>query len=255
MANVCLLKGFYPARYFIFAFTCLLLPAVLILPGNMGITPDFFDNAELATLIGGTADALLLSLALAHKIRMLSDEKERYIETLDVAWKNARIDELTATANRFAFDEFMRQEQPIGPSANAECYLVLITIEGLSLVNKRLGLGEGDKLICFVASQLGSRIQSRNQESIYRVGVNDFVLFIDKEDFGEVEQAIARIESHFTAEGFNDASLHVGRCLNTEVVNNHEWLRNADQNLYTNKSIKRRQLYAKRLSSTLDMDM
>ncbi len=253
--NVCLLKGFYPARYFIFAFTCLLLPAVLILPGNMGITPDFFDNAELATLVGGTADALLLSLALAHKIRMLSDEKERYIETLDVAWKNARIDELTGTANRFAFDEFMRQEQPIGPSANAECYLVLITIEGLSLVNKRLGLGEGDKLICFVASQLEQRIESRSQEHIYRVGVNDFVLFIDKENIAELDQATGKIESHFNAEGFNDASLHVGRCLNTEVVNNHEWLRNADQNLYANKSIKRRQLYAKRLSSTLDMDM
>ena len=85
--------------------------------------------------------------------------------------------------------------------------------------------------------------------------MNDFVLFIDKDDFVEVEQATSRIESHFNAEGFNDASLHVGRCLNTEVVNNHEWLRNADQNLYANKSIKRRQLYAKRISSTLDMDM
>ncbi|PKG57086.1 7TM diverse intracellular signaling domain-containing protein [Shewanella sp. GutDb-MelDb] len=253
--NVCLLKGFYPARYFIFAFTCLLLPAVLILPGNMGLMPDFFDNAELATLIGGTADALLLSLALAHKIRMLSDEKQRYIETLDIAWKNARIDELTKIANRFAFDEFMRQEQPIGSSAISECYLVLVTIEGLSLVNKKLGLGEGDKLICFVAAQLGRRTSSHNQESIFRIGVNDFVLFINKECIEDIELATAQIESHFSEKGFSDASLHVGRCLNTNVQNNHEWLRNADQNLYANKSVKRRQLYAQRLNSTFDVDV
>ncbi|MCL1051264.1 diguanylate cyclase [Shewanella abyssi] len=253
--NVCLLKGFYPARYFIVAFTCLLLPAVLILPGNMGLTPDFFDNAELATLIGGTADALLLSLALANKIRMLSDEKERYIETLDIAWKNARVDVLTTTANRFAFDEFMRQEQPIGPTANSECYLVLITIEGLSQVNKKMGLGEGDKLICFVAKQLDRLINKRSQKSIFRVGVNDFVLFIDKDDIVELELATTQIEAQFSQEGFTDASLHVGRCLNTEVLNNHEWLRNADQNLYANKSVKRRQLYAQRLSRTLDLEM
>ncbi|MFT5788175.1 MAG: diguanylate cyclase (GGDEF)-like protein [Shewanella sp.] len=253
--NVCLLKGFYPARYFIFAFTCLLLPAVLILPGNMGLTPDFFDNAELATLIGGTADALLLSLALAHKIRMLSDEKERYIETLDIAWKNARVDELTTTANRFAFDEFMRQEQPIGPTANSECYLVLVTIEGLALVNKKLGLGEGDKLICFVAKQLDRRINNRSQDSIFRVGINDFVLFIDKDDIEDIELVTAQIESHFSEQGFSDASLHVGRCLNTDVLNNQQWLRNADQNLYANKSVKRRQLYAQRLNSALDLDI
>ncbi|WOT06099.1 sensor domain-containing diguanylate cyclase [Shewanella youngdeokensis] len=253
--NVCLLKGFYPARYFIFAFTCLLLPAVLILPGNMGLTPDFFDHAELATLIGGTVDALLLSLALAHKIRMLSDEKERYIETLDIAWKAARLDSLTKAANRFAFDEYMRQEHPIGPGASIEQYLVLITIDGLSLVNKRLGLGEGDKLISFVAEQLDNRIKNRNHEAIFRVAVNDFVLFVDKDNIADIQSEAALIQAQLNEQGFSDASLHFGSCLNVDVLNNHEWLRNADQNLYANKSIKRREQYAQRLSRVIELEV
>ena len=116
--NVCLMKGFAPARYFIMAFSCLLLPAVIILPGNMGITPDFIEHAEFATLLGGTVDALLLSLALANKLKLLSEERKAHIEELGIAWEKARLDGLTRVGNRYAFDEFMNSQLAFSNKVN-----------------------------------------------------------------------------------------------------------------------------------------
>ncbi|MGS0694141.1 sensor domain-containing diguanylate cyclase [Shewanella sp. 0m-4] len=248
--NVCLLKGFPPARYFLLAFTCLLLPAVLILPGNMGLTPDFFDNAELATLVGGTADALLLSFALAYKIRLLSEEKERHIETLEVARKNARTDKLTGLPNRFAFDEGMQKGIPFGAQASNQLCLVLVSLEGVTLLTRKLGHNEVDKVICGVADYLRQAYDDTDSKLIdtYRIADNSFVIVCEAELLQKIQQRVSRIQSGYLIEHYSDMSIHLGVSLNTDVNDSSQWLRQAEQRLYKDQSVKRRERYAQSLS-------
>ncbi|ABV88278.1 7TM diverse intracellular signaling domain-containing protein [Shewanella pealeana] len=258
--NVCLLKGFHPARYFLLAFTCLLLPAVLILPGNMGLTPDFFDNAELATLIGGAADALLLSFALAYKIRLLSEEKERHIEILEVARKNARTDKLTGLPNRFAFDESMLKGLPFGAQASRQLCLTLVSLEGLPLLTRKLGHNEVDKVICSVAESLrqvyeyvdtSSDTHSNSMSELtntYRIADNSFVVVCEADISHKIQQQVSRLQSGYLIDHYSDVSIHFGASFNRDVNDSGQWLRQSEHDLYKNQSVKRRERYVQSLS-------
>ncbi len=88
-----LIQGFKPAGYFVGAFLCLLIPACFILPANIGLIPDLLDNAELVTLIGGTLDAILLSFAMAYRMRLIECKNKELTVNLEVQ-VNKRTDEL-----------------------------------------------------------------------------------------------------------------------------------------------------------------
>ncbi len=72
--------GYQPARFFVLGFIALMLPAFVILPANLGLTPALVANAQLLTLLGGTLDGLLLAFALAEQIRMLRNHLERRVQ-------------------------------------------------------------------------------------------------------------------------------------------------------------------------------
>lgn len=72
-------RGFQPARYFVFAFIAVMVPALLVIPVNLGLMPALQGNMPLLTLLGGTLDALLLAFALADQIRILRDRTEQNV--------------------------------------------------------------------------------------------------------------------------------------------------------------------------------
>ncbi|BAJ01057.1 GGDEF domain-containing protein [Shewanella violacea] len=241
--NVCLIKGFAPARYFIFAFTCLLLPAVIILPGNLGLTPDFIEYAELATLIGGTADALLLSLALANKIKLLSEERQTYIKTLGIAWEKARQDGLTQLQNRHAFDEYL-QTQPFGIEVKRDEHLILLDIDGITQVNHTLGHHEGDCLLKFAAKQLQLICEAHERVKLFRIGGDNFVILLSVEQTQSVLVQLEQVSNEFAKEGYRKTGISYGYALNTAVKDASDWLRAADRNMYKAKTDKRREKQA-----------
>ncbi|WP_076407963.1 diguanylate cyclase [Shewanella sp. UCD-KL12] len=247
--NVCLIKGFSPARYFIFAFTCLLLPAVIILPGNLGLTPDFIEYAELATLVGGTADALLLSLALANKIKLLSEERQTYIETLGIAWEKARQDDLTQLQNRHAFDEYM-QTALLGKNAKRAQHLILIDIDGITQVNHTLGHQEGDSLLKLVAKQLKSICSDHERARLFRIGSDNFVILLSAEQTKSLVNQLELLSKSLEQEGYRDTGISYGYAVNSEVRDASEWLRTADRNMYKVKTEKRREKQAQSVSLT-----
>lgn len=252
--NVCLIKGFSPARYFIFAFTCLLLPAVIILPGNLGLTPDFIEYAELATLIGGTADALLLSLALANKIKILSEERQTYIETLGIAWEKARKDEQTQLQNRHAFDEYM-QTVSLGKNAKRAEDLILIAIDGITQVNHTLGHQEGENLVKLTAKRLKTLCDGHERARIFRVGSDNFVILVSAEQTSSLTSALDSFSSFFATEGYRDAGISYGFAVNSEAKDANEWLRTADRNMYKTKTEKRREKQAQSVSLTTEPEL
>lgn len=247
--NVCLMKGFAPARYFIMAFTCLLLPAVIILPGNMGITPDFIEHAEFATLLGGTVDALLLSLALANKLKLMSEERKAHIEELGIAWEKARLDGLTRVGNRYAFDEFMNSQLAFANKVVNPMALVLLNADSLKMVNETLGHQEGDRLL----QRLVQFLQSTNiaQLKIYRISGDEFVAILPASGVTSFVNTLRGLTAQFATEGFRDCQFSFGLAINADVANPHEWLRSADTSLYHSRMEKRRQEYADTLTGEI----
>jgi diguanylate cyclase (GGDEF)-like protein len=238
--NVCLMKGFAPAKYFIMAFSCLLLPALLILPGNMGITSDVIEYAELATLAGGTADALLLSLALANKLKLLSEERKAYIEELSEAWEKARIDSLTQIGNRYAFDEFMQTWPAFGEAVKEPSALLLLDVDGLKQVNDLQGHQAGDELLRTLVEALKRLKFSKLR--MYRLGGDEFALIVDEPHLGALIDELTKVDAFFTSRGFRDAGLSFGFALDSQVQKSHEWLRAADTRMYSNKAERRREM-------------
>ena len=73
-------RGFQPARYFVFGFIAVTMPALLVLPANLGLIGALKSNAQVLTMVGGTIDALLLAFALADQIRLLRDKMEQNVD-------------------------------------------------------------------------------------------------------------------------------------------------------------------------------
>jgi signal transduction histidine kinase/CheY-like chemotaxis protein len=73
---VCMKRGVEQARYFMLAWSTLMVGIILSLMLNVGLVPILFITTY-AVHIGVVADAMLLSFALAHRMRSLKDEKER----------------------------------------------------------------------------------------------------------------------------------------------------------------------------------
>ena len=245
--NVCLIKGFYPARYFIFAFTCLLLPAVIILPANMGMTSDLIENTALVTLIGGTAGALMLSLALAYKINFLSEERQIYIKTLGIAWEKVRKDQLTQLPNRHAFDEYMLSDTFCDLGANNTLALILFDIDGLKSVNHNLGHQEGDSLLIYAAKELKDSCELLERVNLFRIGGNNFVILLSEDQTPDILKKLDELSNSITNQVYKDTGVSYGYALNTGTKNTSEWLRMADTDMYKRKTLKRRNDHQQRM--------
>ncbi|MBI1891517.1 MAG: hypothetical protein HYS18_12775, partial [Burkholderiales bacterium] len=73
---LCVRQGVQQARYFMLAWSTLIFGILLSIMLNFGWVPIFFITSY-ATHIGTAADVMLLSFALAHRMRSLKDENER----------------------------------------------------------------------------------------------------------------------------------------------------------------------------------
>ncbi len=72
-------QGYKPALFFVAAFAVVFIAANLSVLPNLGLD-ELIPNADLFTLVAQTIDMLLLALALAHRIRVLRDDRERALQ-------------------------------------------------------------------------------------------------------------------------------------------------------------------------------
>jgi diguanylate cyclase (GGDEF)-like protein len=217
--------GFQPARFFILAFLCLLVPALFILPANIGLIPDLVDNSELWTLMGGTLDGLLLAFALAERIGQLQREKEAALLEVSHALTLAHTDALTQLGNRQAFE---RDTQNL----SSDGALVLVDLDGLKRINDLHGHSRGDALLRAFATAI-SRIPFRT--SNFRLGGDEFVVLTTRADLQAVETALRRIESELVLEGFTEAGVSFGVATVEEATHRARLIELADARMYQHK--------------------
>ncbi len=93
VAMLSLRRGLEQARYFLLAWVFLLAGVLLYALRALGVLPNVFIT-EFGVQIGAAMEMLLLSLALAHRMRLLEDEKQR-VEREGKAMLEERVRERT----------------------------------------------------------------------------------------------------------------------------------------------------------------
>jgi diguanylate cyclase (GGDEF)-like protein len=237
---LCWRKGYRPARYFVLAYVALCLPALVILPANLGLVPDIVENSELLTLLGGTLDALLLAFALADRIKLLSEEKDGYLVRLNKALEQAQTDALTGIGNRYAFDEALDRRFLFGADETDEeqDVLVLIDLDGLKDINDRYGHAAGDDLLRTFAGRLAKL--NRRGISCYRLGGDEFAIIARRSHVAFLHDAMASIETAFSEYGFAQAGVSYGIAYAHESPTPSALMDYADRRMYTHKASRNR---------------
>jgi diguanylate cyclase (GGDEF)-like protein len=231
---VSLRAGNRQARYYVLASCALMLPATLILPSNFGLVAPPVYNPEMLTLLGGTLDALLLAFALAHKLRLLAQEKDLAMQRLNQALIQAHTDHLTGIANRHAFDE----QLGLRYASEEELALLLIDLDGLKTVNDRDGHARGDALLRDFAH--GLMQQQRPDIGVFRLGGDEFTILAPRRDVAGLLTALQQLEGALRQRGYPQAGASVGWASAAESPSSDAMLALADERMYEHKTSRRR---------------
>ena len=236
---VSLASGFLPARYFLAAFLALIIPATFILPANLGLIDSPVRNTELLTLLGGTADAVLLAFALADKIRLMAQQKDEYLLQLNRALDQASTDYLTGVLNRHAFDRLLNAAMALerGDEEVHRVMLVMIDLDGLKRVNDEHGHTQGDALLCEFARQLATL--KSDTTHVFRLGGDEFAVLGDAVSESAVRAAMSEFESCLHAAGFHGCGVSYGMAFGSETRSGSQLLIRADGRMYQHKTAKR----------------
>jgi len=234
-------QGFLPSRYYLAAFFALLMPALLILPSNFGLVPSPVRNVELLTLLGATADAVLLAFALADKIRLLGREKDAYVAQLDQALTQASTDSLTGISNRHAFDRALGTTTAgTSDMTNAQnAMLVMIDLDGLKRINDEQGHAHGDRLLRDFARQLETLTGEGMQ--VFRIGGDEFAVLGERQQEEDTRRAMHAMEVTLHAAGYTECGISYGIAFGSEINSGSQLLMHADARMYLHKTAKRTQ--------------
>jgi len=235
-----LLGGFGPARFFVLAFVALLLPSLIILPGNLDLIPDLVENAELLALVGTMLEGILQAFALADRIRKINAEKDHYSAQLVQAMKLARTDVLTGIGNRFAFGLALQQHgEAQRRSAGAAHLLFVIDLDGLKLVNDQLGHARGDELIRRLAD--GLLALTATSGACFRLGGDEFAIFAAADEEPRLRDGLAHLELQLREQGFELSGISYGVAhWHVDSDDPAEMIRLADHNMYQHKLSRKR---------------
>nr|WP_315251648.1 diguanylate cyclase [uncultured Duganella sp.] len=231
---VCLRAGVAQARYYVLASCALMLPAAIILPSNLGLVAPPVYNPELLSLLGGTVDALLLAFALAHKLRLLTLEKELIMQRLNQSIVQAHTDHLTGIANRHAFDEQLASRY----AAEADLALLLIDLDGLKAVNDRDGHARGDALLYDFAQGLARLL--REGVAVFRLGGDEFTILAPGREVPGLLRALQQLEQTLRQQGYPQAGASVGWASAAESPSPEQMVALTDRRMYEHKTSRRR---------------
>jgi diguanylate cyclase (GGDEF)-like protein len=196
-------------------------------------------NTELLTLLGGTADAILLAFALADKIRLLAQQKDEYLVRLNRALDQASTDYLTGILNRHAFDRML------GAAMAAErtddevhrVMLVMIDLDGLKRINDEHGHTQGDALLCEFARQLATLKDERT--AVFRLGGDEFAVIGDAAEEAALRASMTEFEACLQSAGFVGSGISYGMAFGSESRSGSQLLIRADGRMYQHKATKR----------------
>jgi diguanylate cyclase (GGDEF)-like protein len=169
---------------FAVAWAAPILFAALRLSGNLALIPWSFwlDNS---TILSMAFEAIISTLAIAYRIRLLSLERDEAIEREIIAARLADTDPLTGLLNRRAF-----LRQAIGREANQA--LMLTDIDRFKRINETLGHDGGDEVLRVFARTLR---QAAPGALIARMGGEEFAILCPADRTVTPDTVLAKLRS------------------------------------------------------------
>jgi diguanylate cyclase (GGDEF)-like protein len=143
----------------------------------------WLDNSTIVTM---TLEALLSSLAIAYRIRMLSRERDAALEGEIAALLLAEIDPLTGLLNRRAF-----LAAAIG--REGEQMLLIVDLDHFKLVNETIGHDGGDEVLRAVARTL--RLAVPEDALVARIGGEEFAIVLPADATVEPRDILATLRA------------------------------------------------------------
>ncbi len=172
---------------------------------NLGFAPQN-DLVDMATFAALAFEALVLSLAIADRFRLIRQELDQARQRREVDLAEAKAlrsaaqtDFLTGLGNRAAF-----QQQAQALIAEAKPFtLFLIDVDYLKDVNDRLGHASGDVLLRHVAVALAGATRPLADMRVARIGGDEFVILCPGEPLIEavLVEAVSAIQGECWSAG------------------------------------------------------
>lgn len=232
-------RGGFLERLFVAAWSLPVVLNLMRLLHGFGLVPSSFwlDNA---TLVAMSVEALLSSMIIAWRIRLVQEDRDDARAQEAVARTLADTDDLTGLLNRRAL---MRAACP-GPDAVGPYRLVLIDIDHFKAINDSVGHSAGDAVLAKVADVIRSAM--RPDVVAARIGGEEFALLfptgnVDRRYYSAL---LARVRA-LPAVGGQRVTISMGAANGWLGGTEGEWLalyRSADAALYEAKAAGRNRL-------------
>ena len=195
-AAVVLRRGYAPARYYLAAWGVLLVFVIIYAASAMGLIGYSFLVFNLV-IIGAAVESVLLSLALADRIRLLREEgaklreKERRLTELSIT------DELTGLYNRRWFSSKLKGEIDHVRRMELPLSLLIVDIDHFKRFNDAYGHAIGDLVLVELGAVIGKSI--RGNDVPCRYGGEEFTVILPGMDRMEAVTVAERLRVAFAA--------------------------------------------------------
>ncbi|MBV1929968.1 MAG: sensor domain-containing diguanylate cyclase, partial [Gammaproteobacteria bacterium] len=161
-------KGNQSAKFFLIGSITHVTASSITAMSVWGLMP-YSTMAYRAVEFGMMADAILLSIALADKFRIVQEEKL-------LAESLSKLDPLTSLNNRRAFYEFVNPTWDVGLRKGRPMSAILLDVVRFKDINDDYGHLQGDRILVRIAGILNS--ETRSGDCLARWGGEEFVIFL-----------------------------------------------------------------------------
>ena len=195
-AALCLRKGSRQARCFLVAWTLLVLSTLVFTLMGIEVLPVTIGTTN-CVIFGMTIESILLSLALADRIKGLELEKKRLEKTEARYMRLSLTDELTGLCNKRALMERLAEEGALAAREGRPLSLILLDLDDFKAVNDTHGHAFGDLVLKALADSVRGSI--RGTDIPCRFGGEEFVIIMPMEGSAEARIVAERIRERFAA--------------------------------------------------------
>ncbi len=238
LGAVVALKGFKPAMYFLMAWIILLIGMVLYILGGVYIERTFITRYTVA--IGAPLESLILSLALAARIKALREEKDAMLHRATRYRELSQTDGLTGIYNKRFIEKRLPLELEKSVEALRSLSLIMMDVDNFKTYNDTYGHPAGDEVLLRLAGVINN--SAREGDLPCRYGGEEFVLILpgaSKDNALEVAERIrlAFLDQIFEPRPGQTVRVTVSLGLAEWQIGEspHDLVRRADEALYEAK--------------------
>lgn len=233
-------KGQIISKYYIIATAVLFTTVIAYVLRGLGYLEHNLVTAHAVTASVGI-ESILLSFALADRIRLLRKHREQADQRATELTHISMTDSLTGVFNRRYFDTALSKLQENTDRMKNRVALIYIDIDFFKKFNDTYGHPKGDCVLKALSKVIRKNI--REEDAACRIGGEEFAVVFYHIDENKTAQIAERIRENFEKTDFSDiapkiptvtVSIGVAGLRNDETI--EAWVGRTDEALYQAKA-------------------